>query len=116
MDLIRQFRYSTLVIALHRRLYRATGICRAVNSAFYRFGNLAIDDLEVHTNQLAIEQYRNSDILQYVAVDDAAIKELFASFLIALQSQGGKEARDEKPSSSRKSVAPSRSCMLSIVG
>lgn len=69
------------------------------NSAFYRFGNFAINDLEkcILINLPTLEQYRNSDILQYAAVDDAAIKQLFASFLIALQIQGGKKQGTKSP-------------------
>lgn len=69
------------------------------NNAFYRYGLFSFDALEhcISSNQVALDSFRNREILSYSSDDDGEIRRLYGEFLIALQIASGKSAKKQSP-------------------
>jgi hypothetical protein len=69
------------------------------NHAFYRYGIFDFDKLEdcISKNLALLDNYRNSNILNYTSADDEAIDHLFQEFLTALQIHDGKKKGQRSP-------------------
>jgi hypothetical protein len=76
------------------------------NQAFYRYGYFDFDLLErcIRENQELLNYYRSRDIVTATLEDDTYIKQLFDTFMIALQIQGGKKHGARSPVSASKAL------------